>query len=89
MRACFGCQHQELRASSASGSCPYFWSQVVKNGGAAVAKPYLAWACMQLGVQNMYDDFEQRIAMRSSDVGDVEPEEEMSLEDMIKDNQPT
>jgi len=44
---------------------------------------------MQLGVQNMYDDFEQRIAMRSSDVGDVEPEEEMSLEDMIKDNQPT
>lgn len=63
--------------------------EVVKNGGAAVAKPYLAWACMQLGVQNMYDDFEQRIAMRSSDVGDVEPEEEMSLEDMIKDNQPT
>ena len=54
-----------------------------------MAKPYLAWACMQLGVQNMYDDFEQRIAMRSSDVGDVEPEEEMSLEDMIKDNQPT
>jgi hypothetical protein len=62
---------------------------VVKDGGAAVARPYLAWACMQLGVQNMYDDFEQRITMRASDFGDVEPEEEMSLEDMIKDNQPT
>mmetsp|Transcript_62208 Transcript_62208/g.148223 ORF Transcript_62208/g.148223 Transcript_62208/m.148223 type:complete len:219 (+) Transcript_62208:119-775(+) len=65
--------------------------EVVKEGGASVAKPYLAWACMQLGVQNMYDEFEQRISnsAKSTDGSEGEPEEEMSLEDMIEDNHPT
>ena len=63
--------------------------EVVKEGGASVAKPYLAWACMQLGVQNMYDEFEQRISMKTPEGSDGEPEEEMSLEDMIEDTTPT
>lgn len=56
----------------------------------AVARPYLAWACSQLGVDSMYAEFQRRAMMRDgsgSEGGDKqeEEEEEYSLDEMIED----
>lgn len=55
----------------------------------AAARPYLAWACSQLGVDSMYAEFQRRVTLREgsgSEGGDKqEEEEEYSLDEMIED----
>jgi hypothetical protein len=60
----------------------------IAEGEQAVARPYLAWACSQLGVDSMYTEFQRRAVLRdgSGSEGDKqEEEEEYSLDEMIED----
>jgi len=53
-----------------------------------IARPYLAWACSQLGVPDKYDEFDRRVRSRahsSSESCADEEEEEYSLDQMVLD----
>jgi len=86
--------HEEVRALSPErdeSGAAHLASvlEEVADSEQSIARPYLAWACSQLGVQDMYSDFEQRAGMRvvslDSSSSDAQEEEEYSLDEMIED----